>query len=58
MFRVTSKFFYNNLRNYTSLEELNSLLAKNQYSHLMVYFRSNWNQQCEITDQHVDKLAG
>lgn len=31
---------------------------KYKYTHCLVYFRSNWNPQCEITDQHINNLAG
>ncbi len=58
MFRVVNRFLYSKLRSFTSLEELNSHLFRNKYAHLLVYFRANWNPQCETTDLHISKLAG
>ena len=57
MFRIATKFCYTNLKNFSSLETLNSHLNKNKFSHVLVYFRSNWNPQCEITDQHIVDIA-
>ncbi len=37
---------------------MNTHLLKNKYTHLLVYFRSSWNPQCDITDQHITQLAG
>lgn len=58
MLRVATRFCYSNLRNFSNLEELNAHLLKNRYAHVLVYFRSNWNPQCEEADAQVDKLAG
>ena len=57
MLRTTARLFYANLRSFTVLEELNAHLSKHRFSHVLVYFRSTWNPQCEITDQHVDRLV-
>ena len=58
MFRSTARFFYTNLRSFTKLEEMNKHLVLQRATHLVVYFRSSWNSQCEITDKHVNDLAG
>lgn len=29
----------------------------NKFSHTLVYFRANWNPNCALTDQHINKLA-
>lgn len=57
MFKVVQRYLYSNLRSYSNLEELNAFLLKNKFAHSLVYFRSNWNPQCEIADQQVTKLA-
>jgi hypothetical protein len=36
---------------------MNHYLAANKFSHTLVYFRANWNPNCTLTDQHINKLA-
>ncbi len=36
---------------------MNQYLATNKFPHTLVYFRANWNPNCRLTDQHVQKLA-
>jgi thiol-disulfide isomerase/thioredoxin len=36
---------------------MNHYLAANQFPHLLVYFRANWNPNCKLTDQHINKIA-
>jgi hypothetical protein len=36
---------------------MNHYLAANKFSHTLVYFRANWNPNCMLTDQHINKLA-
>lgn len=32
-------------------------MASSKFSHTLVYFRANWNPNCTLTDQHINKLA-
>jgi len=57
MFRSVLKRFYSNLKSFDNLEELNHYLAANKFAHTLVYFRANWNPNCTLTDQHINKLA-
>ena len=57
MLRFTTRFLYSNLKSFTSLEELNSHLNKERYTHTLVYFRSSWNPQCEQADQQLNNLV-
>lgn len=57
MFRSVLKRFYSNLKSFENLEELNHYLAANKFPHTLVYFRANWNPNCTLTDQHINKLA-
>jgi hypothetical protein len=57
MFRTVLRRFYSNLKSFDNLEQLNHYLAANRFAHTLVYFRANWNPNCTLTDQHVNKLA-
>ena len=57
MLRIVSRFAYTNLHNFTELEALNSHLSKHRYPHVMVYFRSSWNPECDVADQQVNRFA-
>lgn len=57
MLRYTTRYLYSNLHSFNNLEALNTHLLQKQYAHVLVYFRSSWNPQCEITDQHLNNLA-
>jgi thioredoxin-like negative regulator of GroEL len=57
MLRLTARFGYSNLRNFSSLEELNAHLQSTRQNHTLVYFRAGWNPQCEQADQQLDQLA-
>ena len=57
MFRTVIRRFYSNLKSFDNLEQLNHYLAANKFPHTLVYFRANWNPNCTLTDQHVNKLA-
>ncbi len=57
MFKIANRFLYSNLKNFTSLEELNTYLDKNRFTHTLVYFRAGWNPHCETADQQLAQLA-
>lgn len=51
------KRFSHNLKNFDNLEELNKFLTNNKFSNTLVYFRANWNPQCQETDKDIQKFA-
>lgn len=57
MFRTIIKRLYANIRSFENLEEMNHFLAANQFPHTLVYFRANWNPNCTLTDNHIQKIA-
>lgn len=57
MLTKSLKYFTNNLKSFTSLEELNLYLNANRPAQTVVYFRANWNPQCQQSDQEASKLA-
>ncbi len=36
---------------------MNHYLAANRFAHTLVYFRANWNPNCNLTDKHIQKIA-
>jgi len=36
---------------------MNRYLAQKMAPYTLVYFRANWNPNCALTDQHIDKIA-
>lgn len=48
---------YSNFRTFDKLDELNTHLEKLRHPHVVVYFRANWNPNCEETDKHALQLA-
>ena len=36
---------------------MNTHLSNNKYSHSLVYFRAQWNPQCDQAEQQLNKLA-
>lgn len=49
--------FTHNLKNFDNLEELNKYLEINKFPNTLVYFRANWNPQCQESDQDIQKFA-
>lgn len=57
MLRTLIKSSFSSMKTFTSLEHLNKYLNENRPAQHVVYFRANWNPQCEKSDQHISQFA-
>lgn len=57
MLTKSIRSFVHNLKTFTSLEEMNSYLRTNRPAQNIVYFRANWNPQCQESDKEIIRVA-
>lgn len=53
----TLRRFASNLKSFQKLEDMNKYLKVNKPCQYVVYFRANWNPQCQEADKHAAQLA-